>query len=124
MPEFKKDVVVEVIRKYQPLSIESLDKTLFVTLEGNKAIKKYSEDTMEVKRMFVSPENRGKGIASQILNELTIWSKELGYTRCILETGVKQLSAIALYKKNSFEVISNYGEYENIDNSICFEKFL
>ena len=91
---------------------------------GCGAIKKYSEDTMEVKRIFVSSENRGKGIASQILNELTIWSKELGYTRCILETGVKQLSAIALYKKNSFEVISNYGEYENIENSICFEKFL
>lgn len=48
MPEFKKDVVVEVIRKYQPLSIESLDKTLFVTLEGDKAIKKYSDlDTLK-----------------------------------------------------------------------------
>ena len=104
-------------------------KHVIIAYENNSpvgcgAIKKYSEDTMEVKRMFVSSENRGKGIASQILNELTIWSKELGYTRCILETGIKQLGAIALYKKNSFEVISNYGEYENIENSICFEKIL
>ena len=79
---------------------------------------------MEVKRMFVSVENRGKGVASQILTELTSWAKELGYRRCILETGIKQLSAITLYKKNNFKIISNYGEYENIKSSVCFEKIL
>ena len=48
----------------------------------------------------------------------------MGYKKCILETGIKQIDAITLYKKNSFKVINNYGEYENIKNSICFEQFL
>lgn len=91
---------------------------------GCGAIKHYSENTMEVKRMFVSKEFRGRGIASQVLNNLTDWAKEMGYKKCILETGIKQIDAITLYKKNSFKVINNYGEYENIKNSICFEKFL
>lgn len=91
---------------------------------GCGAIKEYSPDTMEVKRMFVAKMSQGKGIASQILKELELWTKELGYRKCIMETGVKQLSAINLYKKNGFIVIPNYGEYKNIENSVCFEKIL
>ncbi len=70
---------------------------------GCGAIKHYSEDTIEVKRMFVSKDYRGQGIASQILNNLTSWAKKMDYKRCILETGIKQVDAITLYKKNSFK---------------------
>jgi putative acetyltransferase len=65
---------------------------------GCGAIKEFSPGTMEVKRMFVQPLYRGKGIASIVLNELENWATELGYTRCVLETGYKQPEAIALYK--------------------------
>ncbi|MDD5183810.1 MAG: GNAT family N-acetyltransferase [Paludibacter sp.] len=91
---------------------------------GCGAIKVYSGDTMEVKRMFVQPAERGKGIASGILAELESWSRELGYKKCILETGQKQPEAIRMYKKNKYSVIPNYGQYKNIENSICFEKEL
>ena len=89
---------------------------------GCGAIKQYADDTMEVKRMYVLPEKRGHGIAGLMLGELEVWAKELNYVRCILETGQKQPEAIALYKKEGYQIIPNYGQYEGIANSICFEK--
>jgi putative acetyltransferase len=93
-------------------------------LVGCGAIKQYAEDTMEVKRMYVLPEKRGHGIAASVLRELEVWAKELEYARCILETGQKQPEAIALYKKQGYQIIPNYGQYEGIANSICFEKII
>lgn len=86
------------------------------------AIKEYSSNTMEVKRMFTLPKSRGKGIATRVLIELEKWTKELGYKNCILETGKKQPEAIALYKKNGYNLIPNFGQYAGVDNSICFKK--
>jgi len=86
------------------------------------AIKEYSPNTMEVKRMYTLPEFRGKGIATKVLIELEKWAKELSYEKCILETGKKQPEAIALYKKNGYKLIPNFGQYAGVDNSLCFEK--
>ena len=91
---------------------------------GCGAIKEYDLDTMEVKRMYTSPQNRGKKIASRVLAELENWAKELSYKRCILETGNKQPEAIALYNRNSYQRIFNYGQYANVENSLCFEKVI
>jgi putative acetyltransferase len=91
---------------------------------GIGAIKEYQTEIMEVKRMFVLPAFRGSGIASQILQKLELWAKELNYKKCILETGIKQPEAIRLYSKNNYSRIPNYGQYKNIDNSVCFEKQL
>lgn len=89
---------------------------------GCGAIKPYDEATLEVKRMYVPPEHRGQGIASAVLHALESWAKELGYERCILETGEKQPEAIALYHKNHYTVMRNYGQYADVDSSVCFEK--
>ena len=89
---------------------------------GCGAIKKYDDNTMEVKRMYVKTENRGQGIASQILNELENWTAELGFKYCILETGKRQCEAISLYQKLNYEIITNYGQYENVENSVCMKK--
>lgn len=91
---------------------------------GCGAIKEYEPGTMEVKRMYVSEDKRGSGIASAVLKELEIWAAKLGYSKCILETGINQPEAIALYKKNNYSIIPNYGQYTGIENSICFEKIL
>ncbi len=91
---------------------------------GCGAVKKYSHDTMEVKRMFTPSHLRGKGIASKVLAELEQWTLEMGYTKCILETGKRQPEAIALYKKNGYKLIPNYGQYVGIENSVCFLKEL
>ena len=102
-------------------------KYVVVAYEDNKpagcgAIKEYDKDTMEVKRMYTLPESRDKGIATGILTELEKWAFELHYAKCILETGKRQPEAIALYKKNNYKQIPNYGQYANIENSVCFEK--
>lgn len=89
---------------------------------GCGAVKQFSADSMEVKRMYVPPQHRGKGIASLVLKELENWCRELNYKRCILETGKKQPEAIELYKKNNYTIIPNFGQYENVENSVCFEK--
>jgi len=91
---------------------------------GCGAIRDYSQDTMEVKRMYVPVHNRGRGIASKILAELETWARELNYKSCVLETGKKQPEAIGLYKKAGYNIIPNYGQYKNMDNSVCFEKKL
>lgn len=91
---------------------------------GCGAIKEYAPGVMEVKRMFVPLEKRGNGIASVVLKELENWAKELNYGKCILETGEKQPEAIRLYKKNQYAVIPNYGQYEHVASSVCFEKYL
>lgn len=94
------------------------------TAVGCGAIKPYDGKSMEVKRMFVLPNYRGKGYAVKILSGLEVWAKELNFTRCILETGLKQPEAISLYEKSGFKVIPNYGQYEGVENSVCFEKNL
>ena len=91
---------------------------------GCGAIKKYDDITMEVKRMFVLSNFRGKGIAGKILNELEQWTKELGCNKCVLETGINQHEALTLYRKSGFLRIPNYGQYADIQNSFCFEKVL
>lgn len=91
---------------------------------GCGAIKVYDNQTMEIKRMFVPKHQRGKGVAVLVLQNLELWAKELGYKKCILETGDKMHEAIGLYKKCHFKVIPNYGQYKNVSSSICFEKLL
>ena len=86
------------------------------------AIKEYAPRIMEVKRMYTSPESRGKGVATKVLSELEAWARELSYETCILETGKKQPEAIKLYQKNGYQIIPNYGQYANVENSLCFEK--
>jgi len=106
-----------------------IDKIKFVVIAyknekpvGCGAIKQYEPRTMEIKRMYVLPENRGRGIANKILSELETWTTELSFKKCILETGKKQPEAIRLYKKNGYILIRNYGQYAQVENSVCFEK--
>ncbi|MES2409919.1 MAG: GNAT family N-acetyltransferase [Bacteroidota bacterium] len=91
---------------------------------GCGAFKEYEPKVAEIKRMFVLPEQRGKGIAVAILNELESWAKAEGYNSCILETSVRLESAIALYKKSGYQVIPNYGQYVDVESSVCMRKII
>ena len=88
------------------------------------AIKQFSENTMEVKRMYILAPYRGKGTASGVLIQLEKWAAEMNYSHCMLETGIRQPDAIRLYKKNGYLPIPNYGQYAGVENSRCFEKKL
>ena len=86
------------------------------------AIKKYDDQAMEVKRMYSLPSARGHGVATVLLEALETWALELGFSQCILETGIKQPEAIRLYEKNGYHRIPNYGQYAGVETSLCFEK--
>ena len=88
------------------------------------AIREFAEGAVEVKRMYTLPAHRGHGLATRILTELEKWAAELGYKKCVLETGLRQPDAIALYTKSGYHRIPNYGQYLNIENSVCFAKEL
>lgn len=108
--------------------IESL-QSVFVAYYNNKpvgcgAFKPYDHESVEVKRMYLKPENRGSGIAADILRTLEISAKEGGYKRTVLETGKRQLEAVKFYHKSGYHRIPNYGQYVQMDNSYCFEKRL
>jgi putative acetyltransferase len=109
----------------------TLDKIKYVIVAyedskpvGCGAIKEYDAGTMEIKRMFVLPEKRNKGIATKVLTGLELWTVELSYTKCILETGKRQPEAIGLYIKAGYKSIPNFGQYIGVENSVCFEKEL
>jgi GNAT superfamily N-acetyltransferase len=91
---------------------------------GCGALKKYSSGMAEVKRMFVKPEFRRQQIAEHILTGLETWASESGFEELILETGKKQIQAVALYQKAGYRIIENYGQYIGVENSICMKKCL
>lgn len=88
------------------------------------AFKEFNNTTVEVKRMWTEEVNRGKGIASAVLNELEVWAKELGYSNCILETGKRMPDAVKLYSSRGYHLTENYGQYIGVENSVCFSKQL
>lgn len=85
-------------------------------------IKKYNEHAVELKRMFVSPEARGLGLAQLVIKELEAEAKKLGFQTMMLETLYKQIEAIGLYQKMGFSIVANYEPYVGLSNSICMSK--
>jgi GNAT superfamily N-acetyltransferase len=78
----------------------------------------------EVKRMFVDPEYRGTGVAALMLRTLEDDARARGWTRLVLETGDTMLPAQRFYAREGFTPIPLFGEYEDSDLSLCFEKAL
>jgi len=102
-------------------------KYVIMAYENNKpigcgAIAEYDLNTMEIKRMYVSPEVRGKRIGTNILSELENWAKELGRSKCILFTGSNQPEASRLYGRMGYRQIQKYGKLAEIADSLCFAK--
>ena len=89
---------------------------------GCGAFKKHENNIVEIKRMFVLPHQRGKGIANMILQELELWAIELHNNITILETSIKLEGAIALYSKSGYFPIENYGQYIGVESSYCMKK--
>ncbi|WP_254413270.1 GNAT family N-acetyltransferase [Dyadobacter diqingensis] len=103
--------------------------TVVVAYENDQAVacgcfKIFEENTVEIKRMFVDDNQRGKGIASAMLAELETWARELGYEKSVLETGKGQPNAIKLYQKYGYQITENYNESDDLNISVCLAKTL
>lgn len=91
---------------------------------GGGAIRRYDDENIELKRVFVHTEYQGRGIGSRLVSLLIEWARELGYKRMILETGELLAESCAVYKKLGFKVIPNYGPYVAMPESLCMAKDL
>ena len=90
---------------------------------GCGAFKARNKQQVEIKRMFVLTAARKKGYATAILKALETWAAEIGFNEAILETGKAQIEALSFYPKQGYVIIPNFTPYENIKNSVCFQKF-
>ena len=114
-------------QEYWQNNILEINPNVVIIYLDNKAVacgcfKKYDKNTIEIKRMFVSPEARGMGLAQKMLQQLELWASELGYSVSVLETLYKQKEAIALYQKVGYFIIDNYEPYVGLKDSICMKK--
>ena len=92
-------------------------------LVGHAALRPF-EDALEVKRVIVLPEYRGRGISKRIMSELETIARERGVGRLILQTGDRQVEAIALYEGIGYRPIDRFGLYEPVPFFLCFGKSL
>lgn len=115
--------------KYRPYNqVDMIRHVVVVHADGKPvgcgAFKKFDEEAVEIKRMFVYPEMRGKRLAAKMLQELENWALDEGYTKAVLETGHKQTEAIRLYTRAGYRLTENYGPYIGMEESICYRKEL
>ena len=78
---------------------------------GCGAVRRLDERQAEIKRMYVSPEERGRGVGRVLLAALEAEARRLGLSHLVIETGVRQAEAIALYERAGFSRIAPFGEY-------------
>jgi GNAT superfamily N-acetyltransferase len=88
------------------------------------AVRTLEAGTAEIKRMYVDPAVRRRGVARALLARLEDEARALGARRIVLETGVRQPEAIALYAAFGYATIAPFGEYENTPLSVCMGKEL
>ena len=91
---------------------------------GCGAVRRIDARTAELKRMYVRPEARNRGVARAVLRALEAEARGLGVGRLVLETGVRQAAALALYRREGYVVIPPYGEYVGSPLSVCMAKDL
>lgn len=131
LDQYLNDMVGGENQRSQYIQYNLLDDIHDVVLiiEGEKSVgcgglKKYSVGVAEIKRVFVSEDYRGKKYGRIIIQELECIAKSKGYDKLILETGKPFVQAINVYRSMGYEIINNYGQYADMEDSICMEKAL
>jgi putative acetyltransferase len=91
---------------------------------GCGAVRLIDESTAELKRMFIIPLARGRGLSKRLLEALEAKAMSLGATKVVLETGERQLEALGLYTSAGYQPIEAFGAYVDSPLSICMAKTL
>jgi GNAT superfamily N-acetyltransferase len=91
---------------------------------GCGAVRRIDPHMAEIKRMYVAPEVRGRGVGRQLLVSLEAEARRLGISRLVLETGPRQPEALALYRGTGYVEIPLFGEYIGAEFSVCMAKDL
>jgi putative acetyltransferase len=114
------------------LGVEELERsevTVFAarndgTALGMVALVDRRDGSAELKRMFVLPRARGRGIAADLIRALEDFATAHDIRTVQLETGPLQDSALRLYERSGYRLIPNFGKYAGDPNSVCYEKTL
>lgn len=131
--ELIRELDEELLIRYPATSVHGMepseaDTFVIARIDGHAVgcggLRNISEETGEIKRMFVRTEHRGKGVARQILKMLESAAVEFGYEKLQLEIGDRQPESIGLYESSAYYPIPRYGEYSNDPHSRCYEKIL
>jgi GNAT superfamily N-acetyltransferase len=85
-------------------------------------VRRIDDDTVEIKRMYVVPEQRGRGLSRVVLAHLESLARGLGATRVLLETGQKQPEAMRLYETAGYERVPGFGHYKCEPDSVSYGK--
>jgi len=105
---------------------DSIGDVLIVSVNGEPVacggLKRYSDEDVEIKRVWVEPEYRRKGIAVSIMDKLEGKALVQGYKRLILQTRPIMPDAVGLYAKLGYEQIDNYPPYDKLDGAVCYAK--
>jgi ribosomal protein S18 acetylase RimI-like enzyme len=111
----------------EAIDASSVVATVLVTEDdapvATAALRRLGED-VEVKRMYVVPESRGRGLAGRLLSEMERRAVAHGAARVLLHTGLRQEAAIALYRRRGYEQIAVFEPYLDVPESICFARDL
>ena len=126
-----------LLERYEPADIHGIDGGAFDRAGGYfviaavdgcaagcGAFRPLDAQVAEIKRMFVEPDFRGRGIAKAIIQHLENEMRRQGFVTAVLETGVKQHEAIGLYRRLGYFPIPAFGEYVGFRYSLCFAKGL
>lgn len=107
-------------------TVKEAARFLLATVDGAPvgccAVQPLDAGESELKRMYVPPELRGRGIAGRLMTEAERLAVRLGRTRIKLETGVRQPEAIAVYERAGYHRIPNYPPYDRWQMSLCYAK--
>ena len=102
---------------------ESISDVLIVYSDGKAVgcagLKRYSDQDVEIKRVWVEPDWRGKHIATQLMDQIEDKARQMGYKRAILQTRPIMHGAVGLYEKRGYVSISNYPPYDKLEGAIC-----
>jgi GNAT superfamily N-acetyltransferase len=113
--------------RLDPEEVEAGKGTFLVAFAGGEpvgcgAIRMLSAEIAEIKRMYVSPAARGRGVGFRLLDALETEARALGADRVLLETGPRQPEAIALYSRAGYVETGAFGEYQTHPLSVFMEK--
>jgi GNAT superfamily N-acetyltransferase len=87
------------------------------TPAGCAGLRPHGAGEGEVKRLWVAPAGRGRGTARALLAALVAHARQQGWSRLVLETGLAQPEAIALYESEGWQPVPPYGQYR--EDSLC-----
>ena len=102
---------------------ESISDVLIAYIDGVPVgcagLKNYSETDVEIKRVWVEPEYRGKHNATELMDKIEEKARELGFERAVLQTRPIMPDAVGLYEKRGYDLIDNYPPYDKLEGAIC-----